>query len=260
MKVYCLNASTGGYMWDYTTAGEVLSSPAVADGKVYVGSNDNKLYCLNASTGALIWSYTTGNYVWSSPAVAEGNVYVGSYDGKVYAFGPVRDVAVTNITPSKTVIGQGYNMSVNVTVENQGDFTETFNVTVYVRAPDTNGTSIASRAINLESRISTTFTFAWNTEGFTKTDYIISAYAWPVPGETDEADNVLTGGSVYIGVPGDVDGSRIVNMLDLYNIAIAFGATVGQPNYVPNYDIEDNGIINMLDLYIAAIHFGQTDP
>jgi outer membrane protein assembly factor BamB len=25
--------------------------------------------------------------VWSSPAVANGTVYVGSYDGNVYAFG-----------------------------------------------------------------------------------------------------------------------------------------------------------------------------
>jgi len=65
----------------------VDSSPAVADGKVYVGSYDNKTYCLNASTGAKIWSYTTGSCVVSSPAVADGKVYVGSLDGKVYAFG-----------------------------------------------------------------------------------------------------------------------------------------------------------------------------
>jgi len=44
---------------------------------------------------------------------------------------PAHDVAVTNVTPSKTVIGQGYSMYINVTVENQGDFTETFNVTAY---------------------------------------------------------------------------------------------------------------------------------
>ena len=65
----------------------VYSSPAVADGKVFVGSYDDKVYCLNAATGAFIWSYTTGNYVDSSPAVADGIVYVGSMDGKVYAFG-----------------------------------------------------------------------------------------------------------------------------------------------------------------------------
>ena len=70
----------------------MLSSPAVADGKVYVGSGDNKVYCLDAvgngdGTTNVIWDYTTGNNVLSSPAVADGKVYVGSYDDKVYAFG-----------------------------------------------------------------------------------------------------------------------------------------------------------------------------
>jgi outer membrane protein assembly factor BamB len=45
------------------------------------------VYALKASTGALLWSYTTGNEVWSSPAVANGVVYVGGDDFKVYAFG-----------------------------------------------------------------------------------------------------------------------------------------------------------------------------
>jgi len=79
-KVYCLNAATGAWIWDYTTGDIVYSSPAVADGKVYVGSWDSKVYCLNAATGAWVWDYTTGNYVYSSPAVADGKVYVGSWD------------------------------------------------------------------------------------------------------------------------------------------------------------------------------------
>jgi eukaryotic-like serine/threonine-protein kinase len=82
-----LNASTGTKLWSYTTGKQVLSSPAVANGVVYVGSFDNNVYALNAKTGAKLWSYTTGSYVWSSPVVVNGTVYVGSYDGNVYAFG-----------------------------------------------------------------------------------------------------------------------------------------------------------------------------
>ena len=33
------------------------------------------------------WSYKTAGGVYSSPAVANGVVYVGSYNGYVYAFG-----------------------------------------------------------------------------------------------------------------------------------------------------------------------------
>ena len=71
-------------LWNYTTAAGVVSSPAVADGYVFVGSKDCKLYCFNASTGQLLWDFTTGGEVDSSPAIYDGCVYVGSYDGWVY--------------------------------------------------------------------------------------------------------------------------------------------------------------------------------
>ncbi len=65
--------------------GGVSSSPVVADGKVYVGSQDNKVYCLDASNGDLVWNYTTDDLVVSRPDVANGIVYVGGWDGKLYA-------------------------------------------------------------------------------------------------------------------------------------------------------------------------------
>ncbi len=59
----------------------------MANGVVYVGSNDDNVYALNAGTGALLWKYTTrGQIDFSSPSVANGVVYVASLDGNVYAF------------------------------------------------------------------------------------------------------------------------------------------------------------------------------
>lgn len=75
---YALDAATGVLVWNYTTGGKIYSTPAVANGKVYVGSADNKTYCFDAATGASIWNYTTGNGAASSPAVANGRVYIGS--------------------------------------------------------------------------------------------------------------------------------------------------------------------------------------
>ena len=72
--------------WKYLTGGWVLSSPAVADGIVYVGSQDGNLYALDARTGAKVWANNTNNYVDSSPAVARGVVYVGSDGSNMYAF------------------------------------------------------------------------------------------------------------------------------------------------------------------------------
>ena len=37
------------------------------------------IWALDASTGAILWSYATGDTSYSSPAVANGVVYVGSY-------------------------------------------------------------------------------------------------------------------------------------------------------------------------------------
>ncbi|MDY7082912.1 MAG: PQQ-binding-like beta-propeller repeat protein, partial [Halobacteria archaeon] len=71
--------------WSYSTGGAVRSSPAVVDGVVYIGSNDNSVYALYANNGTEKWSYSTGGNVVSSPAVVNDVVYVGSNDGNVYA-------------------------------------------------------------------------------------------------------------------------------------------------------------------------------
>jgi len=44
----------------------------------------------------------------------------------------VHDVAVTNILPYQTVVGQGFSTKINVTVQNQGEVPETFNLALYL--------------------------------------------------------------------------------------------------------------------------------
>ena len=62
----------------------VFSSPAVANGVLYVGAGDNNVYGLNAATGNAFGMYTTPSSIHSSPAVANEGVYIGSDDGTVY--------------------------------------------------------------------------------------------------------------------------------------------------------------------------------
>ena len=47
---------------------------------------------MNALTGASIWNYATRSQIDSSPAVADGMVFVSSYDNVLYAFGSVTRV------------------------------------------------------------------------------------------------------------------------------------------------------------------------
>ena len=70
--------------WVFKTDRKISGSPAVVDGKVYIGSDDHNLYCLDAYTGQKIWNFTTGYWVGASPAVADGKVYTGADDGNIY--------------------------------------------------------------------------------------------------------------------------------------------------------------------------------
>jgi eukaryotic-like serine/threonine-protein kinase len=84
-KLYAIDASTGHVRWTHQTGGAIRSSPAIADGFVYIGSDDNHLYALDASSGQKIWSFQTGGAIKSSPTVANGFVYIGSDDNNLYA-------------------------------------------------------------------------------------------------------------------------------------------------------------------------------
>lgn len=109
-RVYALDEKTGGLLWKFATGGErrfearglhglqpkqqtfadpydvYLSSPAVADGTVYVGSGDGHVYALDAANGALRWKADTGEVVHASPAVADGTVFVGNWASRLFAF------------------------------------------------------------------------------------------------------------------------------------------------------------------------------
>ncbi|MEW6607256.1 MAG: PQQ-binding-like beta-propeller repeat protein [bacterium] len=79
-----LNASKPELLWTYPTAGEIQSSPAIANGRVYFGSGDGNLYCLTTS-GDFKWRFDTKGAIYSSPAIKDGVVYVGSDDSYIYA-------------------------------------------------------------------------------------------------------------------------------------------------------------------------------
>ena len=81
----------GKVNWVFPTKGWVESSPAVSNGIVYVGADDDNVYALNATNGKEIWQWATGGNVISSPAIGpDGTVYAASQDGKIYAFSPLR--------------------------------------------------------------------------------------------------------------------------------------------------------------------------
>jgi len=71
--------------WKFHTGGRIVSSPAVAGGLVYVGSDDGKVYAIDIKSGLAKWQFKSGARITSSPAVANGTVFFESYDGNLYA-------------------------------------------------------------------------------------------------------------------------------------------------------------------------------
>jgi hypothetical protein len=170
-------------------------------------------------------------------------------------FANAHDVAVTKVMPCKTIVGQGYSAGVNVTVANLGTYTEDFNVTVYA-----NTTSIARQNITLTSEKSATMTFTWNTKGFAKGNYTISASA-SLLGDMNVSNNDLTSSvPVEITILGDVDGNRVVNILDVIKISSIYHSKRGDPNFNPDCDLDDDGTITILDLVTCTTHYGQKWP
>jgi outer membrane protein assembly factor BamB len=65
---------------------DVSSSPAVHNGKVYVGASDGELHVLALADGARLGRHRLGVPIASSPLITDGTLYVGAYDGNLYAF------------------------------------------------------------------------------------------------------------------------------------------------------------------------------
>ena len=90
--------------WSRQLGESVDSSPAVANGRVYVGADNGFLYCLDADDGSELWRAATGGAIVSSPALGEGIVYVGSVDRCLYAFSITDGAQLWRVRTRKPVL------------------------------------------------------------------------------------------------------------------------------------------------------------
>lgn len=73
--------SSSGLLWRYTGINRAISTVSISGGLVYAADYAGNVHCLDAETGKLIWQHDTLAHIWGSTLVADGKVFIGTEDG-----------------------------------------------------------------------------------------------------------------------------------------------------------------------------------
>lgn len=126
----------------------------------------------------------------------------------------IHDVAVSAVTPAAAVVNEGSSVNIDVTVDNEGNYTEGGNIIVYADLvthnpadPDTvlvgEITADTTAFAGLAAGGSTTPTLTWDTTGVPGETYTISAEA-TIASDDDAHDNLLIDNTVTVRWPHDL--------------------------------------------------------
>lgn len=121
-NAYCFDANDGDTVWQVPVS-YVVSSPAIADNKIFLNSEAGVLSCLNASDGIEIWNDTLHGGTITSPTIAGTRVYTADFDGFLYAYGFPSDPpqVPSLIGTTNGNVGTTYTYDVQTTDPNAND-------------------------------------------------------------------------------------------------------------------------------------------
>lgn len=183
--------------------------------------------------------------------VSTAGTYIAYYGGLIIEY---HDVAVTNVTSSRTIAYQGYTIvDVYVEVTNEGTFSETFSVATY-----SNSTLLGNQTVTLAPNSKLILTFSWNTTEVSCGYYTLSANASRVPDEINLTNNSFEDSTVMVTIPGDVSGDGKVDNFDLSRMCAAYGSIPTSPNWDMDCDISGDLIVDGFDLSIAGKNYGNS--
>jgi parallel beta-helix repeat protein len=263
-------------VWIAGSSGTNITLNTVADNGQYgislETSSNNRIYHndfinnvnqvhLYDSTGIWDNGYPSGGNYWSDYSGVDSNgdgigdtpysIDENNQD-RYPLMKPWTNIVVSEVTSPRNIMGQGYASYTYVSVQNQGWNTETINITIYA-----NTTPTIQEQMTLASRSSVNATLIWASSSLSKGNYTISAYAQPVSGEIDTADNNFTDSWVFVSIPGDINGDQYVNAKDAVLLGKAFNSNQGQSSFNPNADTNGDQWCNAKDAVILGTHFNE---
>jgi len=178
-------------------------------------------------------------------------------------FSNVHDVAIVSVTPSDTQVNEGDLVDIDVVVANEGDFSETFDVTTYWNI----GSSAWRDVINetktgtqLENGTSTSppLRFTWDTTALMNGTYTISAEASVVAGEMNTIDNTKIDGQVTVGTtPANFTYSPKIPLPLANETVVTFTSISYDPNVtVANWewDLDGDGTFDAVGENVTYIY------
>jgi parallel beta-helix repeat protein len=168
---------------------------------------------------------------------------------------PWINIAITEVSPSKSSVGGGYKVYISVTVQNQGWNPQTTKLTVYINTTVLG--TVTDLALPERSQIILNFT--WQTTPALKGNYYtISSTADPVPNEPDTTDNNRAyGRTVKVTITGDVNGDGVVDIFDAIALANAFASVPSRPTWNGNADINSDNSVDIFDAILLSANFNK---
>jgi hypothetical protein len=217
---------------------------ATEDFGVNLYANDTLIGSLNVvnliagAQRSLIFTWnTTGLLINSTYGVkAEATAVVGETnlgdnaltDGFLHITEKQHDVAIKRVTPQYTTTYEGREVNITVVATNKGDYSETFDVSLFY-----DNTAISTQHIaNLSYGQDHTLKFVWDTTGVpSNMNYSIKATASQVSGETNVEDNTYVDGTITL-LPAGAASVTIISITpsDQNGLPVS-GFTVGTMAY-----------------------------
>ena len=166
----------------------------------------------------------------------------------------VNNIAVVNVFTSKTIVGEGYKVYINVTIQNEGWTQQTTKLAVYLNTSIlSNMTSLVLMPSNL-----VILNFTWQTTAGARGNYIVKATLDPAPGEVDTLDNTCNASQpVKVTIVGDVNGDGSVDIYDAITLAGYFNSIPSSAKWNGNADINSDNVVDIYDAIILAGNFNK---